>query len=142
MEDSVALLEEPPTMELDQQQPELALELASEPLKVKHRMSQVRKQIQARVIVQHYRCFRVKLLPENSKISVHFIVLFITLTLTLILTKYIFTKRETEGRKQFSDQLTEPSCILQLDLKHLHGSCDHHLAGASPTPCQHLPPQG
>lgn len=80
-------------MELDQQQPERALELASEQLKVKHRLSQVRKQIEAHVIVQHHLYFRVKLLPE--KISVHFIVLFIILTLTLILTKCIFTKKET-----------------------------------------------
>lgn len=64
MEDSVALVEEPPTMELDQQQPELELELASGQLIVKHRLSQVRKQIKANVIMQHHIIFRVDLLPE------------------------------------------------------------------------------
>lgn len=49
----------------------------------------------------------------------------------------IFTKKAIE---LFSTQLTESSCILQLDFKHLHGSGDHHLTSTGPTPCQHLPP--
>lgn len=36
---------------------------------------------------------------------------------------------------------TNPSCILQLDFEHLHGSSDDHLAGTRATACQHLPQQ-
>ena len=66
MEDSVALVAGPPTMELDwewhqqqqQQQPELESERASVQLIVKHRLSQVRKDMKANVIVQpSHKCF-------------------------------------------------------------------------------------
>lgn len=40
------------------------------------------------------------------------------------------------------ESLTQPSCVLQLDLEHLHGSGDDHLAGPCPAPRQDLPPQG
>lgn len=54
----------------------------------------------------------------------------------------VYKRRSFQTAKQFSKRLTEPSCVLQLDLQHLHGRGDHHLAGTSSTPCQHLPPQG
>ena len=46
------------------------------------------------------------------------------------------------SRNGRSEQLTDSSCVLQLDLQHLHRGGDDHLTGPSPTPGQHLPPQG
>lgn len=54
----------------------------------------------------------------------------------------VYERRNFWTAKQFRKRLTEPSCILQLDLKHLHGCGDHHLAGTCSTPRQHFPPQG
>lgn len=79
-------------MELDQQQPELELELASGQLIVKHRLSQVRKQIKANVIVQHHIIFRVDLLPEQQDFSAFY--LFTDMDFDMMHLG-IFTKKET-----------------------------------------------